>query len=276
MAANEASRLSTNDQRSPERALEQGTPIAKVHELPSQLVNELPSQLGAPRPESAELRAGGEQELDELERAAESIRPSWHGAELEVRPVGELPQVTGIPAPLPPPAPLPTFASYRIQPTPYYNADSTVRTSAILPEHLARILYKPEVARATRPVVHAVRFLRTRPLALAAVAGATLLLLTVLFWPSSEPEAKRAPSAANAPSAASTPPPALPAAPNPVAPAATSNAQLAPSAEAAPAPSEAPAVGAKRAGKRAARAPKALATKPREPRKATKPALPAR
>lgn len=265
MAANEASRLNTDDQRSPERAAEPGTPIAKVHELPS--------QPGVPRPESGtELRAAGQHDLDELERAAESIRPSWHGTEFEVRPVGELPQVTGIPAPLPLPAPLPSFASYRIQPSPHYNADSTVRTAAVLPEQLARILNQPEVARATRPVIKAARFLRARPMALAGVALGALLLLVLLLWPSDEPApAAKRESAKAAPSA----PPALPAAPSPVAPAAPSNAQPALASDVA-VPSEVPAAGAKRS-KRAARAPaKALVTKPREPRKAVKPALPAR
>jgi hypothetical protein len=293
MAANEASRLSSTGERSSERPAAEGTPIAKVRQVPS--------EPGVMREQTGEARApSSEHNLDDLERAAEGIRPSWHGTEIELRsPTGELPQVAGIPAPLPPPAPLPSFASFPIERAPLYSADSTVRTAALLPERLAHILNQPQLARmrqrASLPAAQAAHYLRTHPWALACLALGTLSLLASLLWPA--PDATPSAAVAHRGEVATDavhrapPPPALPTPPSLVEPAAADHA-AGPSAREAEqaAASEPPAVlpAAKKRDKRSAllargtarldaRPPaKPLANKAREPKKANKPALPAR
>jgi hypothetical protein len=290
MAANEASRLSSSGERSSERPAEEGTPIAKVRQVAS--------EPGVVREQDSEARAlAREKSLDDLERAADSIRPSWHGTEIEApSSTGELPLVAGVPAALPPPAPLPSFASFPIERAPFYSADSTVRTTALLPERLAQLLNQQQLARASRPVVallargrarflvllargrarfdQAVHFLRARPWALAALLLA-LVVVAYVLWPASEAAPAAAVAEKTGAARHAPPPPAPPSLPEPAAKASATG----PSADeaeqaAANEPSLLPAP--KKRDKRVARAPaKALPTKP-QPRKASKPGLPTR
>jgi hypothetical protein len=220
--------------------------------------------------------------LAALERAAENIRPSWHGAEGEAAPFESAPADASVfcsradprastPSPLPPPPVLPSFSSFPLeQHAAHYRVDSTVRTAVVLPERLAQLLNQPHLAharsRALRQIAHASDWLRARPWAFRSLAAVALLLLAWLLWPSA-PEAPR-PLAATPKPATSAP--AFPAAP---APASVPSADLpAParasaSVEGKPPEPTAPVASAKKRDKRKAPAAKAPAAKTRKPAK---------
>jgi hypothetical protein len=295
MAANEASRLSSESERPQGRPEEQHTPIAvearaSAHELheratapePSK-VRELPSEPGVAR----------EQSLEALERAADGIRPSWHGTEIGSRAEprastieahrtqSELTSSAKTPVALPPPPALPSFESFSLDPrAPQYSADSTVRTAALLPERLAHLLNKPQI-------VNASYWLRARPWAIWSLAGAAGLLLLLWLWPASQPTANEGgPDSAQAGALHRAPPPlpTPPSSPPPSERAPGTNAQPAASGSSAAGMGNAlegaqpaPAPTTKRRDKRGARAAaKPIAGKAREPRKASKAAAPAR
>jgi len=263
MAVNEASRRGTDAERAPVSPVREVLPA-----LPAALEALVPAAALARPPSEPPLEAPTRgQNLEALERAADSIRPSWHGTEAAAA------------KPLPAPAPLPVFEGYAFDERPQYSADSTVRTAAILPERLAQLLKQPGVANASR-------WLRARPLVLAGLGAGGLLLLFLLLWPASDekPDARgqlalRAGSAERA----TPPPPPLPAqAPgSPSAPSAgaTPAAEGASAAAAGPTPASepvAPAPSAKRRDKRVVRAVKPNVAKPRALAKPNKVGAPAR
>jgi hypothetical protein len=260
MSANEATRLRADDEH---RA------VGREEESAAR-----PLARGNPEPAAAasspEATAVGEsvrdepstQSLDELERAAENIRPSWHGAEVEVAANGAVPGLGNVPAPLPPPPALPSFSSFPIeQRAPLYSADSTVRTAAVLPERLSQLLNQPQIA-------HASHWLRGRPWAIAALAVSAVILLALLLWPSAEPQHMALPPPVSAaPRAPAPPAPVAPSAAPTPAPDHQASSGAAASKASANEPS-APAPVAKKRDKRAGRAAaKTAAPKGRKPAK---------
>ncbi len=186
MAANEATRLRS----------EHAEPRAEEGSAARPLIRE-PSSAEAAHSEASEAEADsadpGSEALAALERAAENIRPSWHGAELPPAPTESGAIHASLPAALPPPPALPAFSSFPIeQAAPYYRVDTTVRTAAILPERLAQLLRQPHFARARnralRQIADASHWLRARPWARGSLAAVAVLLLAWLLWPSA-PEA---------------------------------------------------------------------------------------
>lgn len=275
MSPKEASRLveARANPREPNKAAEDQPAVRREEESAARpLVREATAEASA----RADAQASGAnpsgeaplQSLDDLERAAENIRPSWHGAEIDAPatqvPSG-LPALGGVPAALPPPPALPSFSSFPIeQRAPFYSADSTVRTAAVLPERLAELLSQPQIA-------HASHWLRGRPWAIAGLAVSAVILLALLIWPSSPDQsqqvAQQAP--ANAERRAPPPPIAPPAPAMELAPPPAAE----PAAETSPNEPAAPATGGKK--KRAARVvSKPIAPKARKPAKAV--GIPAR
>jgi hypothetical protein len=276
MAANKATRR--NSERAEQRS-EEGSAARPLAREPDSEEPRAALEARKQEPEAARDFAGPSGEtLAALERAAENIRPSWHGTELEAASLESGPAYASVPSPLPPPPVLPSFSSFPIeQHAPHYRVDSTVRTAVVLPERLAQLLNQPHLAharsRALRQIAHASDWLRARPWAFSSLAAVALLLLAWLLWPST-PEAPK-PLAATPKPASSAP--ASPAAP---APAPARSAVLptpAPGSarvEAKPPEPTAPVAGAKKRDKRRAPAAKAPAAKTHKPAKTV--AVPAR
>lgn len=274
MAAKEASRLSSKAERPAGRPEEESTAIAKLRELvPEPRVAGEDAEFG-PRadPDASTAHEESDAAEHELERAADCIRPSWHGTEVPAslarpRAIGLPSPAAPFPAALPPPPALPMFEAFPIDQRAQYSADSTVRTAALLPERLAHLLNQPQIASASH-------WLRARPWLRAGLIACALAGLLMLLWPSSAPEA-RAPLAAQAGKSGSLqkpPPLPAPSAKPPLAAPSESKATAAPQNEAPP-----PVPSAKKRDKRAGRgAAKPLAGKAREARKPVKPSAPAR